>query len=65
MISQAEIEAAARVINRELGCHGGPTLAECVYMVVDGDCECARVAKIALDAAKAERDAATVKNLCS
>lgn len=51
-ITDAEIEAGARAINRELGCHGGPTHAECAYMTADGNCDCARVAKIVLEEAR-------------
>lgn len=51
MPTEQEIKAAAQVINRELGCHGGPTVAECVYMTIDGNCDCARVAALVLEAA--------------
>lgn len=53
MITQAEIEAGARAVNRELGCHGGPTYAECVVMDGEENCDCARVAKLVLEAARA------------
>lgn len=60
MPTEQEIVAGARAINRELGCHGGPTVAECVYMVVDGDCDCARVAAIILAEAEAVRAGAGI-----
>lgn len=60
--TQAEIEAGARAINRELGCHGGPTHAECVAMDGDENCDCARVAKLVLEAARAaQRDMEAVR----
>lgn len=56
--TKAEIMAAARAVRDTLGsCHGGPSMAECVYMVTDGNCVCTDIARAALEAAERVRPA--------
>lgn len=52
-ITDAHVEVVARAIRDAGGCcHGEPSLAECTYMKIDGNCDCARLASVALQASR-------------
>lgn len=54
--SNAEIIAATKAMRDVLGgCNGGRSDAECIYMVIDGNCECADAARAAIIAADTVR----------